>query len=130
MKRAWASLCADGRRALSGLALLAVLLNVLAPPGFMLSPAESGMALVICTGHGAIAVADHQPTPKSPSSKPDTLCPFSGLVLIEPPPFTAPQVIGPAPWGTSLPERSADLVPGRGLAAPPPPSRGPPTISS
>ena len=121
------------------LALLALSVKVLVPQGFMVAPqpsADAPFALVICTGHGTLVVdpagaakpgSEHRdPSGKSPTH--DAPCAFSGHGAAAPPPSLAPvatvefvsHVFAPA-------QRVADLAPGRGLAAPPLPARGPPS---
>ena len=110
------------------LALLALLINILVPPGFMTTARGQGPGLVICSGHGPVSVAldDLAGTHKSPKSKPDAPCTFAGHgVAAAPTPAMAPAVqvfVGVPELAPVL----ADLTPGRGLAAPPPPSQAPP----
>jgi hypothetical protein len=119
--------------------LLALAMRLLVPTGFMWEPvADGGARLVPCTGmapdmpsahamhHMAMAGSSHE---KSGDSN-DTAsheCAFSGLggPLDLADPFVAPAAISFV--AVALPALVAQAVsPGRGLAAPPPPSRGPP----
>lgn len=121
-----------GRRWITAaLALVALALNVLIPQGFM--PAAGGGAgspIVICTGHGPLVVAPEGPA-KAPHPGGDaghgSVCAFAGHAG---PPLAPPMSAGPAVWldaqGPAPVLAVADLAPGRGLAAPPPPARGPP----
>jgi hypothetical protein len=120
------------------MAMLALVLKVLVPPGFMVgSGASAGFPLVICTGHGPAAVlagAGVDPAKKSPADRPahDAPCAFAGHGVSAPPPDPIPQALAafapePAREPVSHPR---DLAPGRGLAAPPPPPRGPPSALS
>jgi hypothetical protein len=116
------------RRGFLILALLALWMQVLVPAGFMVSTTDGNPNIVICTGHGALDLADHDHSGKAPQSKADAPCVFAGHGLAtetpEPMRVAAPvyaYAASPAPAF----EQSA---PGRGLAAPPPPSRGPPLV--
>jgi hypothetical protein len=114
------------------LAVLALALKVLIPPGFMPGPAH-GAPLVLCTGHGPVAIdpADLAGK-KSPANKPapNAPCAFAGHGAAAPVPDLTPvgvAVLAPEPLAAaSLPKDG--LTPGRGLAAPPPPPRGPPSL--
>jgi hypothetical protein len=115
----------------AGFALLALVLQLLTPPGFMLSNEDGRAAIVICTGHGpALAPGDRGGLPaKSPKSRPDAPCAFAGhglgVAAAPEAQITAPSA-SPGPAAVLI---RADLAPGRGLAAPPPPSQGPPSES-
>jgi hypothetical protein len=117
-------------------AVLALALKVLIPPGFMMAPTPgTAPTLVICTGHGALegdaltplrdAAGKKAPADKSSHDAP---CVFAGHGVAAPAPETAPtEVAFLAPAAApALPSPVGELIPGRGLAAPPPPSRGPP----
>ena len=117
------------RRALFALAFVALLFNVLAPPGYMLADDATvqPFAVVLCTAQGPVAVTPaqgHAPAHKSSSDMP---CAFAGHGVGAAPPV--PVVVGLADFAnyrSAVVLAAADLAPGRGLAAPPPPSRGPP----
>jgi hypothetical protein len=117
------------RRLAGGLAGLAVLLLALAPPGFMVARQDGRAALVICTGHRPSRLGDlpqHGPAPADKSA-PSSPCVFAGLTAMTAPPVFAVAAIQlPAPFAAPIAAALSDLAPGRGLAAPPPPSRGPP----
>lgn len=114
------------------LAAMAVVLKVLIPSGYMVDTRPGAPAgLVICTGHGALVLGgkDGSKAPAQKSS--DAPCAFSGVAappllptlvaaIAEPHVFVIQPSDGPQP---------ADLSPGRGLAAPPPPALGPPQVS-
>ncbi len=113
--------------------LLAVQLAV--PPGFMVARGADGPALVICTGHGPMmAHLDARMSPgkappgQAPHSKSSPACPFAGhgAASLAPPAFI------PTTTAYALAQvvliTGVDLAPGRGLAAPPPPSHAPPTL--
>jgi len=119
------------RRWAAGLALLALLLQGLTPPGFMLAREAGRATIAICTGHGAaysvVDLAGH-PAKQAPS-RPDAPCAFAGHGVVAAPPIAmllaSPIALPIAPPAA----RRLDLAPGRGLAAPPPPSQGPPTFT-
>ena len=123
----------SGRPAALAVAILALLLNVLIPPGFMVVGGPTSPLLVICTGHGAVtqSSADLGHPGKAPKDKADHSCPFAGH---------GGSPLAPRLMSVSLPRPLAaivrsetelhDLTPGRGLAAPPPPSQGPPVTLS
>lgn len=116
----------SGRGVLLALAVMALVMRVAIPQGFMLaSPdAASGPQLVICTGHGPLKAGPVAPADKS---RPDTPCVFAGHGAGAAPP-TAPQAEALAFLSPAEPQRPipGDALPGRGLAAPPPPSLAPP----
>jgi hypothetical protein len=119
------------------LAMLALVLKVAVPAGFMTAaPAANALpfALVICTGQGPMtlapgeALAGHQKSPAGKTTH-DSPCAFAGhgvgaaapnlidAVAVE---FVAYRAAQNSPL--------VDLAPGRGLAAPPLPARGPPIL--
>lgn len=122
------------------LATLTVLVRLLFPSGFMLSPDRAAApTLVICTGQGAMTVvldaqghaqkveAGHKGDPRS-DGKTSHPCTFAVATAA----FNAPLLIA-APIPKILVRAiAAPLMttqrPGQGLAAPPPPTTGPPTI--
>ncbi|PHY22442.1 hypothetical protein CSW59_01250 [Caulobacter sp. BP25] len=120
------------------LAALAVALKVMIPAGFMTAPdSRNGLpfALVLCTGDGAKlvqpgeALAGHQDkSGGADNSAHDTPCPFAGHGAGAPPPsaVTVAKVAFVA-YAPIAPSRVTHLAPGRGLAAPPLPARGPPS---
>jgi hypothetical protein len=114
-----------------GLALLALFLQGFAPPGFMVAREVGRATITICTGHGpAYSLADLAGHPtKHQQSKPDAPCAFAGHGAVASPPIAA-QIASPSVQSSApvVPAR-LDLAPGRGLAAPPPPSQGPPTLT-
>ena len=117
----------------SAFALLAVVLRLLAPQGFMpAKDASDGLTLVICTGKGLATITlDEHGRPAKPPAKdprPET-CPFAGhgapatLAAAPPPPVPAETFVGED--GFVVPPTAATLA----LAAPPPPALGPPSPS-
>jgi hypothetical protein len=116
------------------LAAFALALRVMIPAGFMAAPtADAGLGLVLCTGHGPLTLpAGDAPDPgkNTPAGKAghDTPCVFAGHGAGAPAPDLQPvATVVLAPAADPAPAAFEALSPGRGLAAPPPPSRGPPT---
>lgn len=116
-------------RGLFALLLSLVLFSRLAAPaGFMPMQSATGVVISLCTGDGAInVVVDRGDTPAAPDSQAQQHCVFAmstGGALLPP---WSPAVATPffsavvAVLGAAV----ADLTVHR-LAAPPPPSRGPP----
>ena len=120
------------------LATLAVALKVLIPAGFMTAPdPRNGLpfALVLCTGEGAKVIqpgealaGHHDKDGEADKSGHDTPCPFAGHGAAAPPPspFATAKVDFIA-YAPIAPAGVTHLAPGRGLAAPPLPARGPPS---
>jgi hypothetical protein len=116
-----------GARFAACLAVMALVLQIAVPAGFMPARADGRLAIVICTGHGPLlALSDTHGKPEKAPATGGGMCAFAGHggVAPAPTPLTLSQsgvvfVVEP-----STP--AGDLQPGRGLAAPPPPSRGPP----
>jgi len=121
--------CNPLRRLRLGLAVLAAIalaLKVMIPPGVMIAENRGGFPLVICTGHGPLDLSGDANPSHGKKSTTDAPCAFSGHAATTPP---ASFVVSDAVGLVYLPpaiDRRGDLAPGRGLAAPPPPSQGPP----
>ena len=117
-----------GVRFAACLATLALVFQIAVPPGFMPARTDSGPAIVICTGHGPLLahVDEHGKPAKTPARSQGGACVFACHAGVAPAPalhtLTVARLVAVAE--PSSPAR--DLQPGRGLAAPPPPSRGPP----
>ncbi len=111
------------------LAVAALMLQGLAPAGFMVARQHQRATIVICTGHGpARSLADLTgPPAKTPHSRPDTTCAFAAHGVGAAPQLAALFASPFARTSPPLARPDFDLAPGRGLAAPPPPSQGPPT---
>lgn len=115
------------------LVALALVVKVLVPPGFMVAANNGGgQALVICTGHGALQLTVHatDPSKPPPQKKSDAPCAFSGSATPPSPSLVA--AIAEPYAHAALPivaVRPSYVAPGRGLAAPPPPSQAPPIFS-
>lgn len=137
--RATANKMAMWARAAFGLALIALALRVLVPPGFMVPTAGQGVGfpIVLCTAQGAKTfVVDQEgrlsnPGPQpagdhSPASQPHHSCAFAGVAQA----LGAPQSLQIGLAGWTFAEHAfavgTPAAPGRGLAAPPPPQTGPP----
>lgn len=117
------------RRAMIALAFVALALQAAIPPGFMPSgpQARGAPALVICTGHGALKLAGDKAPPVK--RKGDAPCAFAGntppiaaaafRLLVQAYNWSAPRTVTVPP----------DQSPGRGMAAPPPPPLGPPSLT-
>lgn len=116
------------------LALLAVGLRILIPVGFMPGQAAhgQGLALVLCTGEGPLpfnAADDKGGAPGKASH--DGACVFAAQGAAGPEPSIEPVIAVAYADGEPLVQRpQTDLAPGRGLAAPPLPARGPPILLS
>ena len=110
------------------LAFVSLALRILVPQGFMPSPTNP-LSIVICTGHGPMmmGMAEHGKPTKPSKDKTDHVCPFaagagSTLALDLHSAKLAPHTIELE----ILVGAVLDQIPGRGLAAPPPPSHAPP----
>jgi hypothetical protein len=123
------------------LASLALFLKILIPPGYMAAPAEPdgpAFALVLCTAQGMVTLdpADHQDgagqsAPTDEDGARHNPCVFAGHGLNAPAPdLRAVEIIAFPPRAAAPFIARADIVPGRGLAAPPPPARGPPILQA
>jgi hypothetical protein len=106
------------------LALIAVGVRIAAPPGFMFAP-QSGLSLVICTGHGPLRLGEPHPSgPKSAKDGGPCLFATTGAA-----PPAAPErlvksgEIAPVRIAASV---ASDLVDTRNANAVPPPARAPP----
>jgi len=112
------------------LALLALLMLVVAPPGFMIADGGQGPTLVVCTGHGPLLSASDPGHPhKAPKSTSDAPCPFAGHIGPTLPIILGAPATFPVRFDLASSRPMIDQFPGRGLVAPPPPSQGPPRLS-
>ena len=128
----------DIRRRLGWLLLLvgALLARSIAPDGWMpVVNAAGGIEITVCNGTGPddrmVLSPDGKVHHKAPvkGQLGDHPCAFSGLgVANAPPPQLALAIPTLAPQAVPEPRR-VHLVPGRGLAAPPPPATGPPSFA-
>jgi len=111
------------------LVALALAVRLAAPTGWMLASSDTGPRLVICTGHGAMAL-DTDPA-KAPTNRPDKsndhVCVFAGAHAAPTPLALVAAISTPVDLAAEPPVVApTDQRPGQGLAAPPPPSHGPP----
>ena len=107
------------------MALAAVMVRAFIPTGYMIAP-DQGLNLVICTGHGPAVSRTDGETPSKAPQKPDQPCAFAGFHAAATTAAVA-LIAAPTVWQAASPRpHSLDLSPGRGLAAPPPPSHAPP----
>jgi hypothetical protein len=121
------------RRAAIITAVLALGLSVLIPSGVMV--AANGGGLVVCTGHGPMTIAAELGaatkggSPRDTGSKDHGLCPFTGHGAA--PTLSTPSVpaVVATPWMAVAAPTCRTVSLGRPLAAPPPPSHAPPTVS-
>ncbi len=121
----WRSVCLT-------LAVLALALKVLIPQGFMLSERGPGFPLVICTGHGPLTLSDdgHGGSKDPAQKKSDAPCTGAGNVTPVTPSALAAVSEPIVLVADHLHDgKTLDLMPGRGLAAPPPLSHAPPAVS-
>ena len=127
-------------RQLGAFALLALLVRALVPAGYMVAEAGTvdGRYLVVqmCDGHGSAAqvidldtgkVIDKSKSPDSTDSSNKSPCVFAMASAVSLPPLAVEPVlvrhaIAAEPAGVS------EVRPGRGIAAPPPPATGPPSL--
>ena len=125
------------RDAFLALALLAVVLKVMIPAGFMPSAeTRNGLpfALVLCTGDGAKIVQpgdalDARHGDKGDKAGHDAPCPFAAQGAAAPPPSVVAAIdIDLVAYAAPILPPARALAPGRGLAAPPPPPTGPPVV--
>ncbi|MFN3514982.1 MAG: hypothetical protein ACK41C_18195 [Phenylobacterium sp.] len=124
-----------GRRLWLALATLALALKIAVPAGFMAAPTNDlPFAIVLCTAQGATVIEPGAPLPHeggAPSApeKHDPPCAFAGHGLNAPP--AEADFAGRAEFAAYAPppiRALTHLAPGRGLAAPPLPARGPPSL--
>jgi len=129
-----------GRR-LGAIALLAMLVRAIIPAGYMLAEADTGagryLTVEMCDGHASKAqvidldtgkTIDLSKLPKNAKSESETApCVFAGVTAIDVPVATAELVEFRVSHQVDL-TVVRDLRPGRGIAAPPPPSTGPPSL--
>lgn len=121
------------RGLLAALALLVLAIQFVAPSGFMPVRTERGVVVTLCTGQGAVnVVVDRGPVPGKHDSSDDGMqgqqhCPFAASVQPVVPPLVLADVPLPV-WQLAFGPIAFALKTGliARLAAPPPPSLGPP----
>jgi hypothetical protein len=116
------------------MALLVLCIQVITPSGFMPMRTERGVVVTLCTGQGAVNVVverDHAPGAKHAPGKEGAPvqqhCPFAASVQPLVPPIILADLALPA-WQMAFGPIAFALKTGfiARLAAPPPPSSGPP----
>ena len=127
-------------RMFAAIALLAMVVRAFVPAGYMFAPDRSGdiLTVTLCSGHGAVealidlrtgAIVDRGAAPDdpTPTNAPgaDAPCVFASVANLAAPeaPATVAVRVRTAPVEVIA---FAHVTPGRGLAAPPPWSTGPP----
>jgi hypothetical protein len=114
------------RNLLFALALVAMGVRGLAAPGYMFAPSTSGLTVTLCGGETMHVDFGRRPAPGQSSDH--APCLFAAAAHAAP----APIIAEPAPiFVTAIyapPSAMAARV-GQGLAAPPPPSTGPPLVA-
>lgn len=119
-------------RAPVALALLALVLQLMFPAGFMADAPSGGhgIPIVICTAQGQVTVdwdglsGSHK---KQAPAKPMAPCAFAGHATASAPPVPQAIPVAAAFHAEREAGRPYAVFPGRGLAAPPPPAIGPPS---
>jgi hypothetical protein len=119
--------------------LMALVLRLAVPAGYMLDPAGTSLALIPCPqvsiATEAAVHSEHeggrhhgQPAPGEPATHSQSPCPYAALAAPVLPPapalFVPPRQVVEAAALPSLAAAPAIAA----LAAPPPPSRGPPSV--
>lgn len=123
---------------LGAFALMALLVRALVPAGYMLAEAETAsgryLTLELCDAHDGRPklvdldtgeIIDAPEDGKSSTSQSPCVC---GAFASMAPPVSAVEPIEFTTAGQVDFNEIRDLMPGRGIAAPPPPSTGPPSI--
>lgn len=128
------------RQAFLTLAVLALLVKVAIPAGFMpdTNRATGLFAITLCTGQGPAVgylnakgeLVDHDPSKHDPKkSHREAPCAFAGNASASVEPLAEPLAEPNAPTVAPQPFLRRHATPGRGLAAPPPPSHAPPRFA-
>lgn len=123
------------RGLLAVLALLVLAVQLIAPAGFMPMRTERGVVVTLCTGQGAVnVVVPRDRAPGKPEQPDDGMtgqqhCPFAASIQPVVPPLILADLPLPA-WQLGFGPIAFALKTGliARLAAPPPPSSGPPAI--
>ena len=113
----------------AAIAILAMSVRALVPAGFMLAPSQNGGAsIVLCSGHGPIEIANpHRAggAGKNKANHSGAPCNFAAVAHLAAP-QAAPILLRSLDSERAAPHVALIAQPGRGLAAPPPWSTGPP----
>ncbi|KEQ50193.1 DUF2946 family protein [Sphingobium chlorophenolicum] len=123
----------SARGLLAALALLVLAIQLIAPSGFMPVRTEHGVVVTLCTGQGAVNVVVEREQAPGKHQAPDDgaqgqqHCPFAASVQPSLPPLLLADAPLPA-WQLGFGPIAFALKTGwiARLAAPPPPSSGPP----
>lgn len=122
------------QRALAALVLAAaLLLRAAVPAGYMFAPAQDGrtLAVTVCTGSAPqqieLALPGKGSTQREHQAK-DGPCAFAGLGALAANGDGPVLTLAPQP-SESTPLAALVAAVGRGLAAPPPPQTGPPSLA-
>jgi hypothetical protein len=111
---------------LLALALIALGVHAAVPPGYMFAPTSSGLTVTLCGGETMHVDFGKQRTPQRNTD--NGPCLFAAAAHAAP----APSVSAPAPVLVAVIEAPRTPVVvriGQGLAAPPPPTTGPPQLA-
>lgn len=111
------------------MACFALGLRLIVPVGFMPSADGSG-GLVICSGGLPAAAAQTPGEPSEPIQLADKVCAFAGQATATPVEAFALSESRTAVYAPPAVRPLRDVIPGRGLAAPPPPAIGPPIVQA
>jgi hypothetical protein len=118
------------------LAMVALGLKILIPPGYMAAPPQAegpGFNLVLCTAQGMIdmAAADDTAPAEDDDGARHSPCVFAGhSIAAAAPDLLSAEPVEFQPVTIARHDMAGDVAPGRGLAAPPPPPRGPPQLQA
>ena len=116
------------RRVCMTLAVLALVIKVAVPAGYMVeTTADGAPVMVLCTAQGAVMVEGYGAPARPSQATHDAPCAFTGhgAAFVATGPLTVGAVEHVAYARLAL-APAIEAVPGRGLAAPPLPARGPP----
>lgn len=114
--------------------VLALAVRALVPAGWMPTFADGRTTITLCTGAGMVEawvdedgkIHKEQPAGSTTHNQP---CAFAGLGAVADIPMAAAMVAQPLAYSApSLAFDAANIAIGLGLAAPPPPAIGPPTL--
>jgi hypothetical protein len=107
------------------MALVAMSLRAAMPAGYMLSDSNGQVVVSLCNG-GSMTL-DLGKTEHGKQTHHDAPCPYAAAAHAAAPPTDAIAIALQSAAIVAATPR--DVRPGRGLAAPPPPATGPPTLS-
>lgn len=114
------------------LAISALAIRFIIPAGFMPDPKHLG--IVICTGHGplamTIAIPSDKPGPSHQGSQPDQPCGFGGALVSVLPPIDPVVLLAAIAFIVAERRITADNLPVWSPAWLRPPTRGPPVFGT